>query len=141
LNIPFFVISNALPVILIGIAVADTIHICSHYFAQQAAAPQRSREELVVTTMTAMWLPVTLTSLTTAAGFLGLYFAADMPPFRYFGLFAALGVAVAWLYTLLVLPPLILLGRMQVHQHFINQRRQGGTDTLGRLLAACGWLT
>ncbi|WP_197911893.1 outer membrane lipoprotein-sorting protein [Kineobactrum salinum] len=141
LQIPFFVITNALPVILIGIAVADTIHICSHYFDQQAAAPQRSREELVVATMTEMWLPVTLTSLTTAAGFLGLYFAAEMPPFRYFGLFAALGVAVAWLYTLLVLPPLIMLGRMQVHQSFINRRRQGQVDVAGRLLAGCAWLT
>jgi predicted RND superfamily exporter protein len=45
--------------------------------------------------MEAMWRPVTLTTLTTAAGFMGLYFAAYMPPFKFFGLFTALGVSIA----------------------------------------------
>ncbi|MEQ8516608.1 MAG: MMPL family transporter, partial [Chromatocurvus sp.] len=132
LGIPFYVITNALPVILIGIAVADTIHICSHFFHLQAAAPQRARDDLIVSTMSALWLPVTITSVTTAAGFLGLYIAADMPPFRYFGLFAALGVATAWLYSILALPVLMLLLRIQVHQSFINQVRRGDRDRLAR---------
>lgn len=141
LGIPFYVITNALPVILIGISVADTIHICSHYFHLQAAAPQRPREELVQETMRAMALPVTVTSLTTAAGFLGLYFAADMPPFKYFGLFAALGVAAAWLYSMLALPALMVLARLQVHQHFIDQHRRGATERLGLFMRGAQRLT
>ncbi|MFA5493874.1 MAG: outer membrane lipoprotein-sorting protein [Porticoccaceae bacterium] len=139
MDIPFYVITNGLPVILIGISVADTIHICSHYFHLQAAVPQRPREELVVETMAGMWVPVTLTSLTTVAGFLGLYFAADMPPFRYFGLFAALGVTAAWLYSIVVLPPLMTLLKLQVHPRFI--RADDGRDWLGRLILGSGLLT
>lgn len=113
-GVPFFMITTALPVILIGISVADTIHIFSHYFQLQAEAPEREVKDLVGQTMLEMWRPVTLTSLTTIAGFLGLYLAAFMPPFRFFGLFAGLGVAVAWLYSLLVLPAAMVLIKPRV---------------------------
>ncbi|MFB3079007.1 MAG: MMPL family transporter, partial [Lysobacterales bacterium] len=39
-GVAFFVITNALPVILIGIAVADAIHIFSHYYDLQARDPE-----------------------------------------------------------------------------------------------------
>jgi len=142
-DVSFYVITNALPVILIGISVADAIHICSHYFELQNEAQKenrdnlqgvtapRSSEELVVETMVNMWQPVTVTFLTTAAGFLGLYLAADMPPFKYFGLFAALGVAVAWLYSMMALPPLMVLAKLQVHPHFVGHQRNGFRYHLG----------
>lgn len=141
LGIPFYVITNALPVILIGISVADTIHVFSHFYERQAQSPQTPRNELIVKTMTAMWLPITITSLTTAAGFMGLYFAAEMPPFRYFGLFAALGVAAAWVYSILALPALMALFKVQVAQHFVDQQRSGSVDILGRGLQRLGALT
>jgi predicted RND superfamily exporter protein/outer membrane lipoprotein-sorting protein len=117
-EVPFYIITAALPVILIGISVADGIHIYSHYFdlqeKQQRLFPQRGNttadcDDLVVETMLGMWRPITLTSLTTAVGFIGLYLAATMPPFKYFGLFAALGVGVAWLYSMVFLPALMAL--------------------------------
>jgi len=108
-GISFFVVTNALPVILIGISVADSIHVYSHFFDIQSQRPDSDTGELIVETMEGMWRPITLTSLTTIAGFLGLYFAAYMPPFKYFGLFAALGVMVAWFYSLLFLPAAIML--------------------------------
>lgn len=109
LGIKFFVISNALPVILIGIAVADTIHIVSHYDELRARATGESHRQLVSRAVREMWRPVTITSLTTMAGFAGLALASFMPPFRYFGWFAALGVGLAWLYSLLILPALMVL--------------------------------
>jgi predicted RND superfamily exporter protein/outer membrane lipoprotein-sorting protein len=109
LDVPFYVITSALPVILIGISVADAIHVYSHYFHLTAHETRRDTRELVVEVMQAMWRPISLTSLTTIAGFLGLYFSADMPPFKYFGLFCAYGVSVAWAYSLLFLPAVIVL--------------------------------
>ncbi|EED33972.1 Patched family protein [gamma proteobacterium NOR5-3] len=141
LGVPFYVITNALPVILIGISVADTIHVFSHFYDAQARAPQIPRNTQIVQTMTAMWLPVTITSLTTAAGFLGLYFAAYMPPFKYFGLFAALGVAAAWLYTIVALPALMSLFKVQVAQRFIDRQRAGASDGLERALQSLGVMT
>ncbi|CAN0605893.1 unnamed protein product, partial [Ectocarpus sp. 12 AP-2014] len=76
--------------------------------------------------------------LTTAAGFLGLYFAAYMPPFKYFGLFAAVGVAAAWLYSIFALPPLMKLMKVQVAQHFIDQHRSGEPDAISQGLQRLG---
>ena len=103
-GIPFYVITNALPVILIGIAVADSIHILSQYYEELTERPDASQRELVVRAMAAMWRPVTITSLTTTAGFVGISAASVMPPMQAFGLFAALGVGVAWLFSLFALP-------------------------------------
>ncbi|NRB38689.1 MAG: MMPL family transporter, partial [Pseudomonadales bacterium] len=75
LDVPFFVITNALPVILIGISVADSMHIFSHYYELQARQPDSDKNELIVETLEAMWRPITMTTLTTVAGFVGLYFA------------------------------------------------------------------
>ncbi len=124
-GIPFYVITNAMPVILIGIAVADTIHVFGHFYQLQARDPRQSRETLLLDTMSTLWRPISFTSLTTSAGFIGLYFAAEMPPFRYFGLFTAVGVVAAWLFSLTMLPALMVLLRVQVSQRQINRARSG----------------
>jgi len=138
---PFYIITNALPVILIGISVADAIHIFSHYYDLQAKSPQRQAPELMVETIGAMWRPITLTTLTTMAGFLGLYFAAYMPPFKAFGLYAALGVAMAWLYSLTLLPAAMSLLQPRVSERFIAAYKQGGNDRFGQLMVAIGRFT
>lgn len=103
-NVPFFVITNALPVVLIGIAVADSIHILSQYYEEVSATPEDDQRQIVIRAMQHMWKPVTLTTLTTMAGFIGLSIASVMPPMTYFGIFATLGVAVAWLFSMTVVP-------------------------------------
>ncbi|RLA43423.1 MAG: Patched family protein, partial [Gammaproteobacteria bacterium] len=140
-HIPFYMITSALPVILIGISVADTIHIYSQYYELQARDPDAEVRDLVAATMRDMWRPVTLTTLTTMAGFLGLYFSAYMPPFKYFGLFAAIGVAVAWLYSMVLLPATIVLFKPQVSPGFQRQVEAAGSDWFGRCMQALGRLT
>jgi len=117
-NVPFFVITNALPVVLIGIAVADSIHIFSQYYEESAENPNESSQSIVVRTMVRMWRPVTLTTFTTMAGFLGLSISAGMPPMQYFGLFAMLGVAVAWLFSLTLVPAVLSTMKLQNSKNF-----------------------
>ena len=108
-GIAFFVVTNALIVILIGIAVADSIHIFSQYYEEKSKNIGAEQRVIVVRAMNEIWRPITLTTMTTVAGFLGLYFASEMPPFRYLGLFSALGVIVAWFYSLTFLPAALSL--------------------------------
>ena len=108
-GVPYFAITNALPVILIGIAVADSIHIFSQYYEEQALDPTIDSRELVLRTMDRMWRPVTLTTLTTLAGFFGIAISSIMPPMTYFGLFAMLGVTLAFVYSLFFLPAALIL--------------------------------
>ncbi len=117
-GVPFFVITNALPVVLIGIAVADSIHIFSQYYEEAAENPEDSSRDIVIRTMVHMWRPVTLTTFTTMAGFLGLSISAGMPPMQYFGLFAMLGVAVAWLFSLTVVPAALSMMKLHTSRNF-----------------------
>lgn len=140
-NVPFFVITNALPVILIGIAVADTIHIYSEYFERRALYTKESINDSIVAAMNEMWRPITLTTLTTAAGFLGLYFAAYMPPFKYFGLFTALGVCAAWLYSLLFLPAAMALLKTPIHPRLAGKIKSQQHDVFARVMIKLGAFT
>lgn len=112
-DVSFFVITNALPVVLIGIAVADSIHILSQYYEEIAQNPEDTPQQIVIRTMENMWRPITVTTLTTMAGFLGLAVASVMPPMQYFGLFAMLGVGVAWLFSITVLPAALSLMKLK----------------------------
>ena len=140
-DIAFFVITNALPVILIGISVADSIHIYSHYFELQAKNPDRDKKAIIVETLIEMWRPITLTTLTTVAGFIGLYFAAYMPPFKYFGLFTAVGVAIAWLYSLVFLPAALALIKPSASKGMIKLAKSQQLDKFATLMVVLGKLT
>lgn len=140
-GIPFYMITTALPVILIGISVADTIHIYSHYFELQAIRPGSSSKDLARSTMEGMWRPVTLTSLTTMAGFIGLYLAAYMPPFRYFGLFAAVGVFVAWIYSMALLPAALTLWPPKNSKFFRRRAGQAESGVFNAVMRSLGGVT
>ena len=141
LDIPYYGITNALPVLLVAIGVADGIHILGEYYEQEASDPGLDRRERVVRTMTRMWWPVTVTSLTDIGGFMALGLSSYMPPMHAFGLFASLGVAVAWLFSLLVIPSVLMLLPRKASPAF-RPRRTGGPsgapDGFGRLMAGVG---
>jgi len=140
-GVPFFVITNALPVVLIGIAVADSIHIMSQYYEEVAQHPKASSQQLAVQSMVKMWRPITLTTLTTMAGFLGLSIASIMPPMEYFGIFAMIGVAVAWLYSMTVVPAFLTLLKPKQSKAFQTNTASNnhkGSDKFGQVMSLLG---
>lgn len=137
-GVPFFVITNAMPVILIGMAVADSIHILSHYYESQARHPEWTLKQCIIESVNVMFRPVTLTTLTTIAGFLGLYLSAYMPPFEYFGLFTAFGVMIAWLYSIFLLPALITLLKPKVSKRWIVLESQDKRDFFSNIISKLG---
>ena len=112
-GVPFFVVTNGMVVILIGISVADGLHILGAYYEHAARDPAASPRTLVRQSLAEMWWPTVVTSVTTGAGFTALYFTSYMPPMKYFGLFSAVGVTAALLLTLTALPACLLLLRSQ----------------------------
>jgi len=139
-GVSFFVITNALPVVLIGIAVADSIHILSQYYEEIARHPQDTPRQIVIRTMVHMWRPITVTTVTTMAGFFGLSLASMMPPMKYFGLFAMLGVGVAWLYSITVLPAGLSLLKLRQSPAYrsLGQKKQSQPDRFGLAMQFLG---
>ena len=135
-GIPFYIITNALPVILISIGVADGIHILGQYYEEMASRPQASARELTVRAMIEMWRPVTITSLTDIAGFMGLSLASYMPPMKAFGIFASIGVLAALLLSLFVIPVILVLLKPRASKVF----GMGANSNVDRFARAMGWL-
>ncbi len=139
-DIAYFAITNALPVILVAISVADAIHVLSGYYRLRAGRPHMPRREVIVLTMTEMSRPITLTTLTTMAGFVGIGLASIMPPIEYFAWFAALGVALAWLFSMVVLPPAMMVLNLRPSKAFSSWSADR-PDYLGALFGRIGLLS
>lgn len=139
-GVPFYLVTSAMTVILIGIGVCDAIHILGQYYEEQVERPDASARELTVRALTAMWQPVFLTSLTSIAGFLCMGLATFMPPLRAFGLFAAAGVAVALLLSLVLVPALLALLPVRASRAFRRSPAGDGarSDVFGRAIGGLG---
>ena len=132
LGVPLYFISTMMPVVLMAVGVADGIHILSRYYDEILEHPDITGPEAVVETMREMWSPVVLTSLTTAAGFLS-FLAAPMPPQQDFGMFAAIGVIVAMVLSLTLLPAVLAMLPVKVSRGLARQMGRSGD------LTATGW--
>ncbi len=95
------IMSSMIPVFLMPISVLDSIHILSEFFEKYTKS--RKREEIVLEVMNTLFYPMLYTSLTTFAGFLSLSLTPN-PPVQVFGVFVAIGVAIAWILTMTFIP-------------------------------------
>lgn len=107
------VVNNAIVVLLLVIGVADAVHMVSRYFdelslARRELGPHAAIDPLWVVgrTIEAMALPCFLTTTTTAIGFASA-FVADVELIREFGLDSAVGVMLAFVATLLIVPAML----------------------------------
>ena len=108
-GVAYYSITSGMVVALVGMAVADSLHILDDYGRRAASDRSLSAAAAITATMSDLWRPVTLTSFTTIAGFLALWPSNSMPPIRWFGVFGAIGVALAWLFTMTLLPALLAI--------------------------------
>ena len=94
------------PVIILTLAVADSVHILSTWMQQMRDGVDKNAA--MVESLRINFSPVFLTSITTAIGFLSLNFS-DAPPFRDLGNIAAMGVTAAYIFSVVLLPALATL--------------------------------
>jgi predicted RND superfamily exporter protein len=109
LDARYYLITTALPVIIMAISIADSLHVSTIFLEKCRVEPNKSKAELLLATLNQTFLPVTLTTVTTVAGFVGLAIGSSMQPIAEFGWFAASGVIAAWILSLSALPAVILL--------------------------------
>ena len=105
----YYLITTALPVVIMAMAVADSLHLNVFYLRYRAEHRDADARAALRDAIARTWRPIVLTSVTTMAGLVGLAFGAAMQPIREFGLFAAVGVLVAGALSLTVLPAVMLL--------------------------------
>lgn len=94
------------PVMIMTLAVADSIHIFITFFLQLRQG--RNKIDSIVESIRVNFTPVLLTSVTTAIGFLSMNFS-DSPPFQQLGNVVAAGVMIAWAVSTFLLPAIVSL--------------------------------
>ncbi len=92
------------PIIVMAVAVADSIHIVTSTLLGMSRG--LSRNAAIAASVRTNAYPVFLTTLTTVIGFLSLN-ASDSPPFRVLGNLVAFGVSCAFVYSMLLLPAVL----------------------------------
>ena len=105
-GVAFNQISTMAPLVVVTIAMADGIHIVAIYV--QGLHQNLGRIEAMRQSLAANLQPITLTTATTATGFLSLNYCSS-PGIYGFGNVVAIGVGWAYVVTLTLLPTLILL--------------------------------
>ena len=125
-EVPLNTITSALPVFLISIGVADGIHMFSEY--RENRIEGLPREKAVCLMLDKLALPVTMTSITTAVGFLSLT-VSDIVPILTFGIFVAVGTLLAMVLSLIFIPALLMVLPEKVSA---SQEGSGTDENLSR---------
>lgn len=112
LGAEYYLITTALPVIIMAISIADSLHISTIFLHKCRTRPTKTRQKNLLDALNHTYLPVTLTTITTVAGFSGLALGSTMQPISEFGWFAAVGALVAWLLSVSALPAIIVLTKL-----------------------------
>lgn len=100
------IMTSMIPIFIMPIAVLDAVHILSDFFDRYPKI--KDRKKTIEQVMKDLAKPMLFTTLTTCAGFGSLVFT-PIPPVQLFGFFVALGVFVAWLLTVTLVPAYIML--------------------------------
>ncbi|MBB5518450.1 hypothetical protein FHS62_001248 [Amphiplicatus metriothermophilus] len=100
------IMSSMIPIFVMPIAVLDAVHILSDFYDRY---PQyKDRRQTIFHVMSELWRPMLFTTLTTCAGFASLAFT-PIPPVQVFGVFVSIGVFLAWLFTITLIPAYVML--------------------------------
>jgi predicted RND superfamily exporter protein len=123
-------VTTIVPPLVMALALADSVHIFAHLdknLLERGLSPAKAMESILHRVIT----PCFLTSLTTAVGFISLT-VSDIPPIKEFGYVASLGMIFEFLFSFLLLPPLMLMCKPEAI--YTLQRKDIGIGAfLGRL--------
>ncbi len=131
------IMSSMIPIFIMPIAVLDAVHILSEFFDRYPIHKDRRRtiEEVIDT----LFAPMLFTTLTTMAGFASLALT-PIPPVQVFGVFVAIGVFMAWFWTIVFIPAFIMLipeHKLEGYGHHVGEDEEDRT-LMGRALQGIG---
>ena len=105
-NVPFKLTGTIIPAFLVAVGVADSVHILAIFYRRLNEGA--TREEAICHSLGHSGLAVFMTSMTTAAGLLS-FSMAELTALAELGIFAATGVMIAFLFTVVMLPSALAL--------------------------------
>jgi predicted RND superfamily exporter protein len=134
------IITVIVPIFVIVMGSADGLHFVTHF--QEEAETQSDTVTRVSSALSHVGIPMILTTISTAAGFLSLL-ATGVRPIEQLGMFAAIGICFAGVISFFSLPALI--SRLHVsprhHAALLGPRVTAGLKVLVRTRVPAAVLT
>ncbi len=128
---PVHIMSSMIPIFLMPIAVLDSVHILSEFFDKYKQISDRRKT--MVHVIEELFSPMLFTSLTSAAGFFSLSFS-PIPPVQVFGVFVAIGILLAWILTITLIPAYVMLLPERIFHHFGKKENTEKSTFMDRIL-------
>lgn len=119
------IMSSMIPIFIMPIAVLDSVHLISHFYDSYDG----DRKKSILHAVKELWTPMLFTTMTTAVGFMSLWMA-PIPPIQVFGLYTGVGIILAWLFTMTLLPAYIMWMPEKALQDFGAKRSKSKSNTL-----------
>ncbi|MBL6599425.1 MAG: MMPL family transporter [Alphaproteobacteria bacterium] len=148
LGVPVTPILSITPTIVLGIGIADSLHILVS--TDRAGLAGAAARPALYKALRRNFGPISLTTLTTGVGFLCLMFS-ESPPFRDLGLISAIGVLAALFFTLTLLPAISVIAPGKIRSGYnrmgqwigkildvVTRRRRVALVVIGVLVAIAG---
>ncbi|WP_428356151.1 efflux RND transporter permease subunit [Methyloprofundus sp.] len=135
------IMSSMIPIFIMPIAILDAVHILSDFFDRYNTI--RDKRKTIIHVMNELFTPMLITTLTTIAGFASLALT-PIPPVQVFGIFIAIGVFLAWIWSVTFIPAFIVSISDEKLASFITTSDAEAESTktfMARLLAKTGQFT
>ena len=125
------VATQILPSFLLAVGVGDSVHILVIFY--QKLASGSSKRDAIAFALGHSGLAIVMTSVTTAGG-LASFLVAELKPVADLGIYGPVGVMLALVFTVVMLPPLLVV----IPLRSPRGRAPQGTDSITRVLQRLG---
>jgi len=124
------VISDAIPIILLAVGSAYTIHVINSINLN----PENDRKKALIKALAYIIIPVILASVTTAIGFISFVFGAYLNMIRDFGIITSIGTLIALLLSIFFAPAVISAFSMYKNPEKLNKTEDKTTFLSEKIL-------
>ncbi len=112
-------ISNNIPILLLAVGSAYTIHVLNRI--DELQSKDTERKQVLVTALTHLFIPVLLAAVTTMVGFISFIFGSYLTMIMDFGIFTALGTFFSLVLAIFFVPAIsYLLPVPKKHQNTMD---------------------
>jgi predicted RND superfamily exporter protein len=129
-GIPITTVIQILPTFLIVVGVGDSVHILTIFYKNLQQI--RDKRKAIVSAVGYAGLPVLMTSITTSCGLFSFVWA-DVKSVSQLGYVAPIGVMLAFIYTVTLLPALIAIFPVKIKPDKTDDKSSRATDLLRKI--------
>lgn len=112
LKVDVTIITNIIPVVLLAVGSAYSIHVISKFYEERVLG--KTESNAASESIREVFLPVFLAAITTLIGFLSFVFGSYLIMIKDFGIFSAVGVGISFVLSVTLTPALLVLFKSKV---------------------------